>query len=133
MAAAQRGVDVRVLVAGSATDKEVVRQAGRRSYTTLLEGGVRLLEYERTMLHAKIMTVDRSWTTVGSTNMDNRSLAINDELNISVFDTAIVADLDSQFEVDSSDAREIDLRGWQQRPVQARLKELAGGAVRQEL
>ena len=124
---------MQLLVNGSATDKDVVRQAGRRSYTTLLEGGVRLHEYERTMLHAKIMTVDRSWATVGSTNMDNRSLAINDELNISVFDTAIVAELDDQFEADVRDAREIDLRRWRQRSALTRVKELAAGAVRQEL
>ena len=133
VAAAQRGVDVQVLVNGSSTDKEVVRQAGRRSYTTLLRGGVRLHEYERTMLHAKTMTVDRSWATVGSTNMDNRSLAINDELNISVFDRDTVAELDDQFEVDVRDSREIDLRRWRQRPVLARVKELSSGAVRQEL
>ena len=133
VAAAQRGVDVRLLVNGSSTDKDVVRQAGRRSYTALLEGGVRLFEYERTMLHAKIMTVDRSWATVGSTNMDNRSLAINDELNISVFDPDVVAELDGQFEVDTGDSRELDLRRWRQRSVLARAKELVSGAVRQEL
>lgn len=131
--AAQRGVDVQLLVNGSATDKDVVRQAGRRCYTALLEGGVRLHEYERTMLHAKIMTVDRSWATVGSINMDNRSLAINDELNISVFDTKLVAELDGQFELDVRDAQEIDLRRWRQRSALTRVNELLAGAVRQEL
>ena len=133
VAAAQRGVDVQVLVNGSATDKEVVRQAGRRSYTTLLEGGVRLHEYERTMLHAKTMTVDRSWATIGSTNMDNRSLAINDELNISIFDPEVVTELDEQFEADLRGSREVKLEPWRQRPVSARAKELFAGAIRQEL
>ncbi len=131
--AAQRGVDVQVLVNGSKGDKEVVRQAGRRSYTRLLEGGVRVHEYERTMLHAKIMTVDRSWATVGSINMDNRSIALNDELNISIFDDDVTRVLDDHFEQDLADSDEIDLGRWRRRAPLARLKERSSGAARQQL
>lgn len=130
---ARAGVDVQLLVNGSKGDKEMVRQAGRRSYSMLLEGGVRIHEYERTMLHAKIMTVDGAWATVGSINMDNRSIAINDELNLSVFDAGVAAELDRHFEADVADSREIDLDRWRARAPSTRLKEWLSGAVRQEL
>lgn len=130
---ARAGVDVQLLVNGSKGDKEMVRQAGRRSYSALLGGGVRIHEYERTMLHAKIMTVDGAWATVGSINMDNRSIAINDELNLSVFDAGVAAELDRHFEADVADSREIDLDRWHARPPSTRLKEWLSGAVRQVL
>ncbi len=133
IAAAGRGVDVQVLVNGPEGDKELVRQAGRRSYTRLLEGGVRLHEYRRTMLHAKIMTVDRAWATVGSINMDNRSSAINEELNLSIFDETLTQELDDQFEKDVADSDEIHLDRWKHRPPLTRLKEMVAGAGREKL
>jgi cardiolipin synthase A/B len=131
--ASRRGVDVQVLVNGSKGDKEVVRQAGRRSYQALLEGGVRIHEYERTMLHAKIMTVDGGWATVGSINMDNRSMAINEELNLSVFHEGVTRELDEQFDRDRKDSHELELDSWRRRSPLSRVKEHLGGAARQEL
>lgn len=131
--AAQRGVDVRVLVNGAAGDKEVVRQAGRRSYQRLLDGGVRVFEYQRTMLHAKTITVDRAWATVGSINMDNRSNTINDELNVSVFDESVVGELDTAFANDLADSEEIEPHRWSNRSPVTRLKEMAAGTVRAKL
>lgn len=131
--AAQRGVDVQVLVNGAEGDKDVVRKAGRRSYTRLLDGGVRVHEYRRTMLHAKTITVDRAWCTVGSINMDNRSNSINDELNVSVFDETVVGELDGQFTEDVAHSEEIDAHRWARRPPLTRLEEMAAGAVRAKL
>ena len=80
-AAAQRGVDVRILINGPHIDKEVVRRAAQHTYDTLLSGGVRIFEYQRTMLHAKTLLVDGVWASVGSNNVTNRSMALNSELS----------------------------------------------------
>jgi cardiolipin synthase len=128
-----RGVDVRVLTNGPHIDKQVVRQAGHRTYERMLECGVRIFEYQRTMLHAKVMVVDANWATVGSMNFDNRSFALNDELNLSLRDKGIVAGLEKHFLTDLDDARELSLAAWQARPLRLRARELASAAVRREL
>jgi cardiolipin synthase A/B len=124
---------VRVLTNGPHIDKQVVRQAGRRSYERLLECGVRIFEYQRTMLHAKVLIVDGTWATVGSINWDNRSFALNDELNISLRDRTVVAELEKHFLTDLDDAVEADLAAWRARPALVRARELASAAVRREL
>jgi cardiolipin synthase len=128
-----RGVDVRVLTNGPHTDREVVRQAGRRCYEQLLACGGRLFEYQRTMLHAKVLLVDSHWVTVGSVNFDNRSFALNDELNISFRDPGVVAELEKHFLADLEDARELNLAAWRARPLAMRARELASALVRREL
>jgi cardiolipin synthase A/B len=128
-----RGVDVRVLSNGAHTDQEVVRQAGRRCYEQLLGCGVRIFEYQRTMLHAKVLLVDSHWVTVGSVNFDNRSFALNDELNISFRDPGVVAELEKHFLTDLEDARELTLAAWHARPLAMRARELASALVRREL
>jgi cardiolipin synthase len=131
--AAARGVDVRVLTNGPHIDKQVVRQAGRRTYDELLAGGVRVYEYQRTMLHAKVLTVDRCWSTLGSINVDNRSFALNDELNISFSDAGIATELEEHFLADLTDALEIVPGRWVGRSPLARGKEIVAGALRREL
>jgi len=131
--AVERGVDVRVLTNGPHIDKQVVREAGHRSYQRLLDCGVRMLEYERTMLHAKTLMVDDQWATVGSINFDNRSFALNDELNISFQDPGLVATLEKHFVQDLEDARELDAASWRARPLVARVREAGGALVRREL
>ena len=85
-AAARRGVDVRILTAGPLTDVNIVRFAGGAWYGTLLEAGVRVYEWQPTTLHAKTFVVDDQWSTVGSMNFDNRSMALNDESTLMVLD-----------------------------------------------
>ncbi|HZD74744.1 MAG TPA: phospholipase D-like domain-containing protein [Actinomycetota bacterium] len=131
--AVERGVDVRVVTNGPHIDQEVVRQAGHRSYQRLLECGVRLFEYQRTMLHAKTLLVDDQWATVGSINFDNRSFALNDELNISFRDPGLVATLEKHFVQDIEDARELEVSAWRGRPLTARAKEAGGALLRREL
>jgi cardiolipin synthase len=131
--AVRRGVDVRVLTNGPHTDREVVRQAGRRCYEPLLACGARIFEYQRTMLHAKVLLVDSHWVTVGSVNFDNRSFALNDELNISFGDPGVVAGLEKHFLADLEHTRELDLAAWHARPLAMRSRELVSALVRREL
>jgi cardiolipin synthase len=131
--AVRRGVDVRVLSNGPHIDRQVVRQAGRHLYQHMLACGVRIFEYQRTMLHAKVLIVDANWATVGSINFDNRSFALNDELNLSLHDRAVVAGLEKHFLADVDDAVELDLDAWRARPAAVRARELASAAIRREL
>ncbi len=132
-AAALRGVDVRVVVNGPHIDKEVARRAGHRSYERLLEVGVRVFEYQRTMLHAKVAIADDAWANVGTANFDNRSLALQDELNLSVHDAGIVTELEKHFAEDFDASEEIDLQRWRQRPLASRAYEYASEVVRHSL
>ncbi len=131
--AARRGVDVRILVNGRPIDKEVVRKAGQHSYGRLLEDGVRMFEYEKARLHAKVILVDDGWANVGSANFDNRSFALEEELNVSIDDREIVKELAAHFLDDLASANEIDLERWWHRPLLDRAHELASELVRQSL
>ncbi len=132
-ATAKRGVDIRLLINGQHVDKEVARQAGRRSYTKLLDAGIRIFEYDQTMLHAKVILVDDEWANVGSGNFDNRSLDLDLELNVAVADRDCVAELEEHFLEDLAVSQEIDPQAWRDRPLHTRLKERATELVRQSL
>ncbi len=128
-----RGVEVRVLVPGSHTDKEVVRIAGRAAYDELLSGGVRIWEYGPTMLHAKTLTVDRSWASVGSVNFDNRSFQLQDEATLCVQSERFAGLLTEQFERDLAVSEEFTLERWRERPWRKRAQERALQLARREL
>ena len=91
--AVKRGVRVRVMVAGVSNDTLVARFNSVRLYGALLEAGVELYEYNRTMMHHKIMIVDGLWSTVGTSNFDNRSFSHNEESNVSVLDEGVAREL----------------------------------------
>ena len=131
--AAKRGVSVRVVVPGPYIDKEVVRQAGRSEYGELLEAGVRIFEYQPTMLHAKTLCVDRAWSSVGTVNFDNRSFQLNDEVTLCVQSDEFAAKLGGAFEADVERSREIDLDAWRRRPITERLQETGAKLLRREL
>ena len=131
--AAQRGVDVRVLVPGPHHDKSAVRQAGRASYQELLEAGVRIFEYQRTMLHAKTLSIDGIWSSVGSVNFDNRSFQLNDESTLCVCSERFAGELDDQFARDVEHAEEIEPRRWRRRGRSERGTEAVLKLVRREL
>lgn len=109
VAAAKRGVDVRILTAGKKSDVKTVRHAGHATYEELLRGGVRIFEFEPAMLHAKTMVVDGTWSTIGSMNFDNRSAALNDESNLLVNDAAFGRVMEAQFHDDLRYSREFKL------------------------
>lgn len=131
--AAARGVEVRVLVPGPHADKQLVRRAGRAAYDRLLAGGVRVFEYQPTMLHAKTMAVDGRWGTVGTMNFDNRSFQLNDEVAIAVWSERFCAELRRAFDADLERSEEIEPRRWSRRGPLRRAGELATAAIRREL
>ena len=131
--AAQRGVDVRVLVPGPHIDKEFVRQAGRAVYEQLLDAGVRIYEFCPTMMHAKTLSIDGVWSSVGSVNFDNRSFQLQDEVTLCVCSREFAARLDEQFERDLARSEEIDVGRWNGRPAANRVSEGLTKIARREL
>jgi cardiolipin synthase len=131
--AAERGVRVRVLVPGRHIDKQVVRVAGRSSYEQLLAAGIRIWEYQPTMLHAKTMVVDGAWSSVGSVNFDNRSFQLHDEATLCVQSDAFAAQLTEVFERDLERSEQFDLERWRTRPLPQRATEAASRLLRREL
>jgi cardiolipin synthase len=125
--AARRGVDVRVLTAGPTTDVMITRWAGRGRYQKLLEGGVRIYEYQPTMMHAKTLVADSLWSSIGTMNFDNRSLVFNDESNFLALDPAVGSRMNTLFHADLRSSREIKLPEFEKRGF------LAKGAERMAL
>jgi cardiolipin synthase len=115
--ARQRGVRIRMLVEGDKTDAKTVKYASRADYTRLLEMGIEIAEYRPTMMHTKAITVDGVMSIIGSANFDNRSLELNDELNVAVFDPGLVARLRADFERDLQQSKKLTLDEWRARPI----------------
>ncbi len=132
VAASKRGVDVRILTVSKETDVRTTWYAGRARYEELLNGGVRIWEYQPTMMHAKTVVADGTWSTIGSMNFDNRSLAFNNESNLVVWDRDVGARLDSVYLDDLTRSREITLPQFKRRPITARMVEL-GASVFQRI
>lgn len=122
--AVRRGVDVRVLTVSSKTDVKTTWYAGRYWYEDLLSAGVRIYEYQPTMIHSKTIAVDGLWSSVGSMNFDNRSLSFNNESNLVVLDPRFGAMMDSTFFDDLRYAKEIKLDEFRKRSPWERLLEL---------
>lgn len=123
VAASRRGVRVRILTVGVHTDLPLLRAGGQRIYGELLEAGVRIFEYEPGMFHVKMLVVDDLWAVVGTTNFDNRSFMINDEVNLAVPDPAFAARLLEDVEADIADSQEIVLGEWRKRSLVGRVWE----------
>jgi cardiolipin synthase A/B len=128
IAAARRGVDVRVLTPSANTDIPLVRYAGRGMYQELLEGGVRIYEYQPAMMHAKTLVSDGVWSIIGTLNFDNRSLSLNEETSLLVQDPDVGGRMESVFLDDLRRAIDITPESFAQRPRWERVKE--GIAVR---
>jgi cardiolipin synthase len=131
--AAKNGVDVRVLTAGDKSDVKTTVFAGRARYPELLKGGVRVYEYQPTMMHAKTFVVDGLWSSVGSLNFDNRSLVFNNESNIAALDAGVGASLDSLFMSDLRFAREIKLADFERRSWFEKMLEWGANAFQRVL
>ena len=128
----RHGVKVEVLVPGT-IDHAFVRQASRATWGPLLEAGVKISEYQPALLHAKTMVIAGRWATVGSTNLDPRSFALSQELNVVIYDRAVARQLDAVFTADLRHARPIDYATWHARGIRARLFELLVFPVRDML
>jgi cardiolipin synthase len=121
--AVRRGVKVRILVESDITDAMPVKYAGRHAYEHLLELGVEIHEYQPTMMHAKTLVVDGVWSMFGSANFDNRSLELNDELNIAVASRTLAARLTDDFEKDRRVSQRIELQTWRERSLLQKARE----------
>ncbi|MFI8231075.1 phosphatidylserine/phosphatidylglycerophosphate/cardiolipin synthase family protein [Streptomyces sp. NPDC085900] len=130
---ARRGVEVEILLPGPHTDQRACQLAGQHHYTRLLEAGVRIRQYQPTMMHAKIITVDSVAALIGSTNFNRRSMDHDEEVMLAVLDENFTASLDRDYEADLRHSVDIDLSRWRRRAVLQRAKEAAVTPIRRFL
>jgi cardiolipin synthase len=121
--AVKRGVKIRVLMEGDLTDAMPVKYASRHVYDRLLQHGIELYEYQPTMMHTKTLVVDGIWSIFGSANFDNRSLELNDEMNVAVSSHSLARRFLDDFEADLKVSRRITLEEWRRRPWLAKARE----------
>jgi cardiolipin synthase len=121
--AVKRGVRIRVLMEGDLTDAMPVKYASRHMYDRLLQQGIELYEYQPTMMHTKTLMVDGIWSIFGSANFDNRSLELNDEMNLAVSSHSLARRFLDDFEADLKVSRRITLEEWRRRPLLAKARE----------
>ena len=131
--AARRGVKVRVIVPSGHIDSEIVRMASRGSWGPMLQAGIEIAEFQPTMYHVKGLVVDGFFSSVGSTNFDNRSFRLNDEANLNVLNRDFGAIQRQVFDQDWALARPITLAEWQARPWTERLLERVASLLKSQL
>ena len=125
IAALHRGVKVRLLLPGPHTDAEIVQHASRAKWGELMQHGAEIYQYQPTMFHCKVLVVDGLWTSVGSTNFDNRSFRLNDEANLNVYDADFAAQQIAIFNEDLKQSRRLTYEEWGARPWREKIKERA--------
>lgn len=131
--AALRGVRVEVIMPGDKIDTPGVRRASRARWGPLLRAGVKLYEYQPTNLHAKVMVVDDLWSSVGSTNFDNRAFRLNDEANLNLYSAPFAAQMTRTFEADKLACREITLSDWEARTPRVKFTDWFWSLFRQQM
>jgi cardiolipin synthase len=127
--AARRGVDVQLLVGGPKTDVRIARLAAHGRYKALLAAGVRIYEYDPTTLHAKTFVADGIWSSVGTMNFDNRSLALNDEVTLMVLDAGFAQKMEAIFKEDLRQASPVDQAVFGRRPMFEHVKEWGANQI----
>jgi cardiolipin synthase len=127
IAAVERGVDVKIMVPGKHIDVPLVRSASRGQYGPLLKAGVKIYEYQPTMLHSKVAVVDDVFSTIGSINFDARSMSKNAEVSLSFYDRAFAVSVEAMFQRDLERCKEITYEAWHHRGSKARLAEMFSG------
>lgn len=131
--ASRRGVQVQILTAGPHIDHPMVRKVSRDSSRRLLKAGAEIFEYQPSMIHTKLMTVDGQWNVAGSTNFDHRSFGLNDEVNYAVLDPDLADVIDGDFADDLKRSRRLTLEMLQKRTLLSRgEEEMVDYAVEQE-
>jgi cardiolipin synthase A/B len=133
ISAAERGVQVEILLPGRHADKRFVQLAGESSYERLLESGVRIWNFQPSMIHAKVMTVDGVVANIGSANLNARSTELDEEINLVAFDPVLVRTLDEQFGDDLERSEQIVPGRWTDRSIAQRAFERAAGIFRHEI
>jgi cardiolipin synthase len=121
VAARHRGVRIRILLPGPHTDSETGRLASKAEWGPLLLAGAEIHEYQPTMLHTKLLIVDRELVSVGSTNFDPRSFRLNDEANLNIYDREFAQAMTEVFETDLKQSKPYSYELWRQRPWQQKM------------
>ena len=128
--AAERGVEVELLLPGPHADKRFVQLSSESGYAPLLDAGVKIWTFQPSMLHAKIMTVDGVLANVGSANLNLRSTMLDEEINVVAIDPALVTVLDTHFDDDLDRSLRMEEREWERRPLLDRVAEAAVRPIR---
>jgi cardiolipin synthase A/B len=132
LTAVKRGVSVVVLTPGK-IDHKLVYWASRRGFEPLLLGGIQIYEYQVALMHAKTMVVDGVWAHVGTTNLDNRSFALNEEINLIAYDRAVAGELEKAFADDLKHSRKLTYEAWKARPWREKFLELFTIPLKEQL
>jgi cardiolipin synthase len=130
--AVKRGVSVVVLTPGK-IDHKLVYWASRRGFEPLLLGGIQIYEYQAALMHAKTMVVDGVWAHVGTTNLDNRSFALNEEINLIAYDHAVAGELEKAFADDLKYSKKLTYEAWKARPWREKFLELFTIPLKEQL
>ena len=130
--AKRRGVDVRIMVSGVHNDNWLARRNSVRLYGPLLEAGIPILEFNRTMLHQKTMVIDGIWATAGTTNFDDRSFAHNEESNLCFLDRTLAAEFHQTFLADVDGCDSVTLELWRKRGLWARAQETVASFLQEQ-
>jgi cardiolipin synthase len=133
ISARKRGVDVKVMLAGVHNDMKLARYGGIHLYGKLIEAGVEIYEYNRTMLHQKTMVADGVWITIGTTNFDNRSFALHEESNVCVYDSGLAEQLEQIFFEDLQYCVRVDLESWKRRGLLTKIRGAAALFLKDQL
>ena len=132
-AARRRGVVVEIIVPGKYIDEHVVRRASRARWGELLEAGVLIYEFQPTMFHCKLLIVDDTWVSIGSSNFDNRSFRLNDEANLNVLDGPFALQQVRIFEADRKQSRQVSYEKWKHRPLIEKISDQLASLLSWEL
>jgi cardiolipin synthase len=134
MKAVGRGVDVQVMLpSAKIIDSALVQHASHHHYGDMLKCGVRIFEHQKTLTHQKIMIVDGMWSCVGSTNFDDRSFELNDEITVGLINRDLASQLRDAYKSDLRNCKEINLAQWRRRPWRHRILDGACFLARREL
>ena len=128
-----RGVEIQIITPSGDTDAPLVRAVGKATWRRLLEAGARFYEYQPARFHCKYLLIDDCWASVGSANLDNRSLSLNEEANLNVLHHKFVAAHIRVFEEDKQRSREITLQDWKQRPWPEKIRGRVGSLLASQM
>lgn len=131
--ARERGVEVDIIAPSEKIDQRLVRYVGRARWGGLLRRGVRFYEYQPALLHSKYFIVDEHWVSVGSCNLDDRSLCLNEEANLNIWGEDFAREHLKTFESDKKLSRKITLQEWRNRPLREKILGHLGGVFRSQL
>lgn len=131
--ARKRGVDIQIIVPGQQTDARIVRKASRHLWGDLLGSGVKISEYQPTFFHCKLVVVDDVWSSIGSTNIDDRALRLNDEANVNLFDKRFASTQMALFDKDVAASKPYTLSDWQKRSANEKFSDWLSSLARSQI